>query len=668
MTSSIQSFTLGDFAQIAYKNPIDLTIGSSMTPIHTCFETLSTSDQVFMFASSDSLSCPITVYIQEKDHTTLQVWKKRVVRKEGNSPEILFNGSLLCQGASMYVCKDEVSSAIVTIYGYIRRAEIDQTSVTTTTTSAFSTSCIVSSASTKTLIHQNNSDKKHLIHLNADSANSLTNYMASLSVLSSIYKNTGRFMYNHDVDIGLSDGYFKLWEESDSLTKALNDSSTQIKVDDVLLATTPLGVTEYIKVDHITTTFFGSSVSADSEATYNTLSALDFPLPENVPSSDSNDPQSGVIKTYTTFAPSNFVLQNNNITTEEVTPVSGTSYVSNNYYTNTTTNKVYQVREAFRAGSYVVFKKNNAYSHSGGAHEVIPAIYEVQTSFFVGDLLIVKLVSGSTIHPTPITDTGIGFLNMTSTKYNNSGVDGNNIFIHSTESQNVDNNICSYVMLSWDVQRKRVVHPLTTLNIEETYPSLANTIPGVPNAIRQLTSPYLTIGDRPYKKLLKVLNSYPVEDESAYNILDTIAAADDSNRRRVLADSIFAGSIGVEQYGIDNVALIESEKVALNQGILLNVAFEKRYNLKRGYDITHSSFGTVTEVLPASGSSGTFEILSTAEHTFIKTPVNKAGGRTTRVLQNVCVDPKSSLYIDAVETTGTNSTNYSGYIIEVNNS
>ena len=56
---------------------------------------------------------------------------------------------------------------------------------------------------------------------------------------------------------------------------------------------------------------------------------------------------------------------------------------------------------------------------------------------------------------------------MTSTKYNNSGVDGNAVFIHDLESQNLDSGAYSYIMLPWDVARKRVVHPLTTLNIEE---------------------------------------------------------------------------------------------------------------------------------------------------------------------------------------------------------
>ena len=677
MTSSIQSFTLGDFAQLSYKNPIDLTIGSTLTAIHTCFESVSSSDQIFMFATSDSLVCPITIYIKEKDQTTLQVWKKRTVRKEGNSPEILFNGSLLCSGASMYVCKDEVNSSIVTVFGYVRRNEIDQTSVTTTSTSSFSTSCIVSSGTTKTLIHTNNSDKKHLIHLNADSSNSLTNYMSSLRVLSSIYKNTGRFMYNHGIDVGLSVGYYKLWEESDINNKGLNDYSTQIALDDVLSVTTPLGVPEYIKVDHISINFFPSG-SAINEGSYNTLSAINFSLPENVPTVDTNDPQIGVKKVFSSHMPSNFEIETNSLTIEEVVVQSGVSYTGSNYWTDTSDgNKVYQIRDVYRDGGYVVFKKNNAYAHSGSTHEVIPAIYEIQTSYFVPgtDRLIVQFVSSSVTladgssksYPNPVTDTGVGFLNMTSTKYNNSGVDGNTIFIHDLESQNLDGGVYSYIMLPWDVARKRVVHPLTTLNIEEPYPSLANTIHSVPNDILQLTDPYLTIGSRPYQKLLKVTDIYKIEGVGGFEILDSIASADDAGRRTLLANSIFSGSIKIEQFGIDNVALATADKVSLVQGMLLNIAFEKSYQLKRGYDVTHNSYGSVSEILPSS-TNGVFEILSNAEHTFLKTPVNKSGGRTTRVLQNVCLDPKSSIYIDAVESTGTNTTNYSGYIIEVNNS
>lgn len=677
MTSSIQSFTLGDFAQLSYHNPIDLTVTSNMTPIHTCFDTLSSGDQIFLFATSDSLVCPITIYIKEKDGTTLNIWKKRVVRKEGNSPEILFNGSLLCAGSSMYIMKDEVNASIITVFGYIRRNEIDQTSVTTTTTTPFSTMCIVSSAAAKTLIHTNNSDKKHLIHLNADSANSLTNYMSSLRVLSSIYKQTGRFMYNHDIDIGLSVGYFKLWEEELSSSKGLNDSSTQIKLDDVLSITTPLGVPEYIKVDHISINFFGSG-GAVNEGSYNTLSAINFALPENVPTVDTNDPQIGVKKVFSTHMPSNFEIETNSLTIEEVVVESGVSYSGSNYWTDTADgNKVYQIRESYRDGGYVVFKKNNAYAHSGSTHEVIPAIYEIQTSYFVPstDRLIVQLISstvtlsdGSTkSYPFPVTDVNIGFLNMTSTKYNNSGVDGNAVFIHDLESQNLDSGAYSYIMLPWDVARKRVVHPLTTLNIEEPYPALANTIHSVPNDILQLTDPYLTIGSRPYQKLLKVTDIYKIEGVGGFDILDSIGLGTDTERRILLANSIFSGSIKIEQYGIDNIALPTSEKVGLVQGMLLNIAFEKSYQLKRGYDVTHNSYGSVSEILPAS-TNGTFEILSNAEHTFLKTPVNKAGGRTTRVLQNVCLDPKSSIYIDGVESTGTNTTNYSGYIIEVNNS
>ena len=677
MTSSIQSFTLGDFAQLSYHNPIDLTVTSNMTPIHTCFDTLSSGDQIFLFATSDSLVCPITIYIKEKDGTTLNIWKKRVVRKEGNSPEILFNGSLLCAGSSMYIMKDEVNASIITVFGYIRRNEIDQTSVTTTTTTPFSTMCIVSSAAAKTLIHTNNSDKKHLIHLNADSANSLTNYMSSLRVLSSIYKQTGRFMYNHDIDIGLSVGYFKLWEEELSSSKGLNDSSTQIKLDDVLSITTPLGVPEYIKVDHISINFFGSG-GAVNEGSYNTLSAINFALPENVPTVDTNDPQIGVKKVFSTHMPSNFEIETNSLTIEEVVVESGVSYSGSNYWTDTADgNKVYQIRESYRDGGYVVFKKNNAYAHSGSTHEVIPAIYEIQTSYFVPstDRLIVQLISstvtlsdGSTkSYPFPVTDVNIGFLNMTSTKYNNSGVDGNAVFIHDLESQNLDSGAYSYIMLPWDVARKRVVHPLTTLNIEEPYPALANTIHSVPNDILQLTDPYLTIGSRPYQKLLKVTDIYKIEGVGGFDILDSIGLGTDTERRILLANSIFSGSIKIEQYGIDNIALTTSEKVGLVQGMLLNIAFEKSYQLKRGYDVTHNSYGSVSEILPAS-TNGTFEILSNAEHTFLKTPVNKAGGRTTRVLQNVCLDPKSSIYIDGVESTGTNTTNYSGYIIEVNNS
>ena len=171
--------------------------------------------------------------------------------------------------------------------------------------------------------------------------------------------------------------------------------------------------------------------------------------------------------------------------------------------------------------------------------------------------------------------------------------------------------------------------------------------------------------------LLKVVKAYKRDDEG-FDVIGSINTSnDDADRRRLLADTLYAGSIVVEPYTLNGIVSTAVLDLGSSQnGLSFHIALEKWYKLLRGFSsvgLTQPDGlrGTLT---PTANSTydGQLEIYSTEKHSFLYIPVNKTGGRTSRALQNVCMDPGTSVMVAG--DVASSDTNFSGYVIEVNNS